>query len=135
MSRRHSAFRFLSDGSKLIKSLKDHYNSSPPKGASRFLRTPLGSLVDINELNKPYIYIDDLKSKFGTLITVDSPLHLQRKTALSIQVSDFQISRLPTGWRDHIDILQSPSYVVAFIPSVFLFVLSRNGRQSNRRSI
>lgn len=54
--------------------------------AGRYIRNALGHSIPVRDCQKPYVYISDLKSKFGTLLAVNEPIYLFPRMVLSLQV-------------------------------------------------
>eukprot|EP01055_Gregarina_sp_Pseudo9_P003194 Gregarina_sp_Pseudo_9__3193@NODE_337_length_3116_cov_17_791355_g317_i0_p1_GENE_NODE_337_length_3116_cov_17_791355_g317_i0NODE_337_length_3116_cov_17_791355_g317_i0_p1_ORF_typecomplete_len693_score112_87RINGv/PF12906_7/4_9e15FHA/PF00498_26/1_2e02FHA/PF00498_26/5_7e08YopYscD_cpl/PF16697_5/46YopYscD_cpl/PF16697_5/0_00035YopYscD_cpl/PF16697_5/5e02FANCL_C/PF11793_8/0_023FHA_2/PF17913_1/9_2e02FHA_2/PF17913_1/0_73DUF587/PF04532_12/0_18zfRING_2/PF13639_6/0_6_NODE_337_length_3116_cov_17_791355_g317_i0990 len=89
VSRLHATLRYQSCPNALLNALRDYPNQqltgSLPT-ATGPLRNPLGHIEHPANVQKPYVYIEDLKSKFGTLVAIDKPIFLYPRMMLSLQV-------------------------------------------------
>lgn len=56
------------------------------------------------DVEKPYIYLQDLKSKFGTLMAATRPIVLFPKMLVSVQVRSLPHTRISLqGWPNRVD--------------------------------
>lgn len=90
VSRLHATLRYQASPDALLNALRDYPNQqlsgNQMQSVNAPLRNPLGHVEDPADVQKPYVYIEDLKSKFGTLIAVDKPIFLYPRMMLSLQV-------------------------------------------------
>eukprot|EP01053_Blabericola_migrator_P002786 Blabericola_migrator_1__2785@NODE_1798_length_3778_cov_307_576125_g1119_i1_p1_GENE_NODE_1798_length_3778_cov_307_576125_g1119_i1NODE_1798_length_3778_cov_307_576125_g1119_i1_p1_ORF_typecomplete_len713_score86_57RINGv/PF12906_7/2_1e15FHA/PF00498_26/5_1e02FHA/PF00498_26/4_8e08YopYscD_cpl/PF16697_5/12YopYscD_cpl/PF16697_5/0_00011YopYscD_cpl/PF16697_5/1_1e03FANCL_C/PF11793_8/0_0064FHA_2/PF17913_1/6_6e02FHA_2/PF17913_1/0_28zfRING_2/PF13639_6/0_079PHD_4/PF16866_5/8_8PHD_4/PF16866_5/1_3e03_NODE_1798_le len=86
VSRLHATLRYQASPDALISTLRTSQPGAMQSGGFTPLRSPLGHIENPADIRKPYVYIEDLKSKFGTLIAIDKPIFLYPRMMLSVQV-------------------------------------------------